>query len=157
MSTVSYKKLPLTSPDLLLTVSTFVKPTHPPPVVATPSVPYQRSRKYVQITLTYRDKQCQTNLLFTICRKKIIYICFKNKIQYINKTFSFRTKFFGHKRQENLFKLVADATLFDFILVFIQYIGLQVHKTNIFFCLGFALWMYLQDDWKLACRGAELS
>ncbi len=24
------------------------------------------------------------------------------------------------------------------------------------FCLGFVLWMYREDDWKLVCRGAEL-
>ncbi len=32
-----------------------------------------------------------------------------------------------------------------------EYIG------HTFFCLEFALWMYLEDDWKLACRGAEMS
>jgi hypothetical protein len=32
-----------------------------------------------------------------------------------------------------------------------EYIG------HTLFCLEFALWIYLEDDWKLACRGAEMS
>jgi hypothetical protein len=55
-----------------------------------------------------------------------------------------------------LIYLVADATLFEFILVSYSTIGLRVHRHTLFFAWGFALWMYLQDDWKLACRGAEL-
>jgi hypothetical protein len=45
--------------------------------------------------------------------------------------------------------LAADSTLFDLFL-FPEYIGPTL------FCLGFALWKYLDDDWKHACRGAEL-
>jgi hypothetical protein len=30
------------------------------------------------------------------------------------------------------------------------------YKLHPLFYLGFALWMYLEDDLKLACRGAEL-
>jgi|LakMenEpi03Aug12_release.lakeMendotaPanAssembly.Ray.scaffolds.fasta_scaffold1088314_1 hypothetical protein len=40
---------------------------------------------------------------------------------------------------------------------FIQYIGVGKSTWDIhYFCLGFALWMYLEDHRKLACRGAEL-
>ncbi len=52
---------------------------------------------------------------------------------------------------------MADATLFDFILVsYITFVYEYIRHTAHYFCLGFVLWIYLQDNWKLACRGAEL-
>jgi hypothetical protein len=43
-----------------------------------------------------------------------------------------------------------------FILVSYSTLVYEYIRHTFFFCLGFALWMYLQDDRKLVFRGAEL-
>ncbi len=35
-------------------------------------------------------------------------------------------------------------------------VGTRTKEICTLACLGFALWMHLKDDLKLACRGAEL-
>ena len=44
-------------------------------------------------------------------------------------------------------------SLFFKNIFIVSYIGVDGRTL---FCLGFALWLYLEDDWKFACRGAEL-
>jgi hypothetical protein len=50
---------------------------------------------------------------------------------------------------------VADATFLKILFGFIQQCGYE-YIWNTLFCLEFAVWMYLGDDWKLACIEAEL-